>query len=204
MSSLPGRLLDKVAIVTGSSSGLGRAIALRYAAEGAKVFCADLEPSSRSAEEKPTTHELIKERGGKAEFHKVDVSDAQGMKELVNEAVKTFGRLDIMVNNAGVSFEAKTPAVLHLTEDRVWDDTMRINSRSVFLGCKHAITQMLQQEPHQSGDRGWIVNISSIMALISGPKNRKWHLITQNIAYTAMLFALDTYRQQSSERQLQI
>lgn len=78
-----------------------------------------------------------------------------------------------MVNNAGVSFEAVSPAVLHLTEDRVWDDTMRINARSVFLGCKFAITQMLKQEPHESGDRGWIINMSSIMGLIAGPQNRK-------------------------------
>ncbi|KAL0256099.1 hypothetical protein SLS55_008491 [Diplodia seriata] len=77
----------------------------------------------------------------------------------------------LMVNNAGVSFEAKTPAVLHLTDDKVWDDTMRINARSVFLGCKYAIAQMLKQEPHESGDRGWIVNISSIMGLIAGPQN---------------------------------
>lgn len=78
-----------------------------------------------------------------------------------------------MVNNAGVAYEAVTPAVLHLTEDRVWDDTMRINARSVFLGCKHAIAQMLKQEPHESGDRGWIINISSVMGLVAGIQNRK-------------------------------
>lgn len=78
-----------------------------------------------------------------------------------------------MVNNAGVSFEAVSPAVLHETDDKIWDDTMRINARSVFLGCKYAIRQMLKQEPHESGDRGWIINMSSIMGLIAGPQNRK-------------------------------
>ena len=78
-----------------------------------------------------------------------------------------------LVNNAGISIEARKPAVLHLTDEETWDTTMRVNTKSVFLGCKYALTQMLAQEPHPSGDRGWIVNISSIMAMIGGPENRE-------------------------------
>ena len=78
-----------------------------------------------------------------------------------------------MVNNAGISLEARTPAVLHLTDESTWDTTMRVNAKSVFLGCKYAIAQMLAQVPHSSGDRGWIINISSIMGIIVGPENRK-------------------------------
>lgn len=78
-----------------------------------------------------------------------------------------------LVNNAGISIEARTPAVLHLTDEMTWDTTMRVNTKSVFLGCKYALTQMLAQEPHSSGDRGWIVNISSIMGMIGGPENRE-------------------------------
>lgn len=78
-----------------------------------------------------------------------------------------------MVNNAGISIEARSPAVLHLTDEATWDTTMRVNAKSVFLGCKYALTQMLAQELHSSGDRGWIVNISSIMGMIAGPENRK-------------------------------
>lgn len=78
-----------------------------------------------------------------------------------------------LVNNAGISIEALRPAVLHLTDEDTWDTTLRVNSKSVFLGCKYAITQMLAQEPHSSGDRGWIINISSIMGMIAGPENRK-------------------------------
>ncbi|KAL1642639.1 hypothetical protein SLS58_005410 [Diplodia intermedia] len=170
------RLLNKTAVVTGASSGLGRAIALRYAAEGAKLVCADLAPSARrsgsgagnddaDADAGGDTHELIRRRGGEAQFVEADVGEEAGMGAVVGAAVER------MVNNAGVSFEAKTPAVLHLTDDKVWDETMRVNARSVFLGCKYAIAQMLRQEPHESGDRGWIVNISSIMGLIAGPRN---------------------------------
>jgi NAD(P)-dependent dehydrogenase (short-subunit alcohol dehydrogenase family) len=77
------------------------------------------------------------------------------------------------VNNAGISTEARHPAVCHLTDENVWDLTLSVNAKSVFLGCKYAIEQMLKQEPHSSGDRGWIVNIASIMGLIGGPENRK-------------------------------
>lgn len=81
-----------------------------------------------------------------------------------------------LVNNAGVGLEAlRPPAQCHTTDEDLWDKTMLVNSKSVFLGCKHAITQMLTQEAHSSGDRGWIVNISSIMALIGGPSNRTSH-----------------------------
>lgn len=79
-----------------------------------------------------------------------------------------------LVNNAGISIEARLPAVLHLTDVATWDTTMRVNVKSVFLGCKYALAQMLSQEPHASGDRGWIINISSIMGMIAGPENRRF------------------------------
>ena len=78
-----------------------------------------------------------------------------------------------LVNNAGVALEARTPAVCHLTDESVWDTTMTVNAKSVFLGCKYALAQMLEQPPHSSGDRGWIVNISSIMGIIGALDNRK-------------------------------
>lgn len=88
-------------------------------------------------------------------------------------SIKRRANTGSLVNNAGISIEARTPAVLHLTDEATWDTTMRVNVKSVFLGCKYALAQMLQQEPHPSGDRGWIVNISSIMGMIVGPENRK-------------------------------
>ena len=95
MASL--RLQDKVAIVTGSSSGLGRAIALRYSREGAKVVCSDLCPAPRlqvDSESEPT-HDLITKAGGKAIFVQTDVGNAKQMENLVQEAVREFGRLDV-------------------------------------------------------------------------------------------------------------
>ena len=108
MSSLPLRLANKVAIVTGSSSGIGRAISLAYAREGARIVCADLQPTTRfetSSDEDETrgaTHDRIIEAGGEAIFVQVDVTEAEQVEELVKTAVRTWGRLDVMVNNAGI------------------------------------------------------------------------------------------------------
>ncbi|OGE54825.1 hypothetical protein PENARI_c005G12161 [Penicillium arizonense] len=190
--SSSARLQDKVAIVTGASSGLGRAIAIRYSQEGAKVVCADLTPTARSQEESEiTTHDLIVEKGGKATFVQTDVGDAAQMENLVQVAVREYGRLDILVNNAGISIEARKPAVLHLTDEETWDTTMRVNTKSVFLGCKYALTQMLAQEPHSSGDRGWIVNISSIMAMIGGPENPSYCASKGAVSNLTRQMALD-------------
>ena len=95
-----GRLDDKVAIITGSSSGIGRAIALAYMREGAKVICADLSPNARpeiNHETTTTTLELLQKEGGhdRSIAVKTDVSKAEDMKELVEQAVKHFGRLDM-------------------------------------------------------------------------------------------------------------
>ncbi|KAI9875012.1 MAG: hypothetical protein M1830_009034, partial [Pleopsidium flavum] len=131
------RLLNKVAIITGSSSGLGRAITLAYAREGAHVVCADLHPTAKvdiKDEATKATHELVRERGGKSVFVETDVGDSESVKALVDAAVKEFGRVDIMVNNAGIAIEGHSPAPIHETADETFDKTIRVNARSVFLG----------------------------------------------------------------------
>lgn len=79
-----------------------------------------------------------------------------------------------LVNNAGVAIESKNPNPVHLVDESDWNMTMRVNAGSVFLGCKYAIAQMLKQELHSSGDRGWIVNMSSVFGLVSGPTSRTY------------------------------
>lgn len=170
MASL-GRLSNKVAIVTGAASGIGRAIALQYHSEGAKVICADLREKTLykgSKEEDITTHERIQELGGSAIFSQVNVTSPESVQGLVAAAVKEYGRLDVMVNNAGVSLEAHAGfRPVWEIEQNVWQGTQDVNSTGVFLGIKFAVQQMLKQTPHSSGDRGWIINTSSILGLVA-------------------------------------
>jgi len=166
------RLHGKVCIVTGSSSGLGRAIALAYAREGGLLVCADLKPEAHadvSAERTVNTDELIRQNGQRALFVQTDVSKAESVENLVRQAAAEYGRVDVLVNNAGISLEAgQPPAKIHETAEDVWDTTMAVNAKSVFLGCKYGIAQMLRQDLRSSGDRGWIINMSSIYGLVGG------------------------------------
>lgn len=168
-SRTPGRLQDKVAIVTGASSGIGRAISFAYHAEGAKVVCADVRPDTRfdsnDEETRGTTHDRITEAGGNAIFGKVDVRKPADVESLVDAAVKEYGRVDIMVNNAGLGVIEPATSVWDVSEEQ-WDLTQDVNSKGVFLGIKYASRQMLKQDPHPSGDRGWIINTSSILGLV--------------------------------------
>lgn len=169
----PGRLHDRVAIVTGSSSGFGRAIAFRFSREGAKLLCADITPEttkagSRDADRAYTTHEYIVAKGGTAEFVKTDVGHESSVQALVARAVELHGRLDIFINNAGICPESAPDQIselIHEQEVKVWDTTMRVNARGSYLGCKYACEQFMKQNLLPSGDRGWIVNIGSTASL---------------------------------------
>jgi len=161
-----GRLTDKVAVVTGSSSGNGRAIALALAAEGAAVVCSDIRREAREGgyetDIDTATDDVIRAHGGKAEYVEADAADYAAVEGLVAAAVSSFGRLDVMVNNAGIFTGLHT--IVDETEDE-WDRTMAVNAKSVWLGCKFAIRQMLTQEP-VNGSRGRVVNIASIGGLV--------------------------------------
>lgn len=94
---------------------------------------------------------------------------------LAERAADTMTRL---VNNAGISIEAgRAPLKVHETPVDTWDVTMAVNSRSVFLGCKYACGQMEKQEANEAGDRGWIINMSSIFGLVGGSNNCEWLLL---------------------------
>lgn len=134
------RLARKTAIVTGASSGIGRAIALRFAAEGANVVIADVTPHPREGG-KPT-EELATKSGGTAIFLRTDVSHWANVEGVVTETVERFGRLDVMVNNAAISLGKPLLA----TTEADWQQVMAVNLTGVYFGCKRAIQQMRGQE----------------------------------------------------------
>ncbi|KAF2671829.1 NAD(P)-binding protein [Microthyrium microscopicum] len=158
------RLQDRVAIITGASSGLGRAIALRYASEGAKVVCSDLRPDA--IEDEVSTHTLISQNGGRSKFVETDVGSEESVQTLIDLSTQEFGKVDIMVNNAGIAAEAENPTPIYETSADTFHSTIRVNSFGVFLGCKYAGMQMMKQEPYANGDRGWIINIASVLGLV--------------------------------------
>ncbi|KAM3415943.1 hypothetical protein BST61_g9434 [Cercospora zeina] len=161
------RLKDRITIITGASSGLGKAAAYKFAAAGARIVCADLK--SVGVED-----ELNSQHGSNtAVFVACDVTKEAQIQNLIQEAVKFGGRLDAILNYAGVALETKYQACKvdsFPTED--FDLEMAVNCRGVWLCCKYAIQQMLKQEPrapNARGDqtRGWIVNAASIMGTVS-------------------------------------
>jgi NAD(P)-dependent dehydrogenase (short-subunit alcohol dehydrogenase family) len=161
------RLQNQIAIVTGSSSGNGRAIALALSAAGATIVCADLDKKARKEGYERDldidTDDVIRKQGSKACYIQVDVRNAAQVENLVTRTVSDFGRLDIMVNNAGVFTGVHT--ILEEPEEK-YDFAMAVNTKGVWLCCKYAIAQMLKQEPLETGSRGKIVNIASCAALI--------------------------------------
>ena len=159
-----GRLAGRVAIVTGSASGLGRAIAIRFADEGATVVVSDVRPDPR--EGGANTEDVIAEQGGAAVRIDADVSHWDAIDALVGATVARFGRLDVMVNNAAIAGPASKP--LLETEESDWDAIMAVNLRGVFLCCKRAIAEMIEQEP--IGEvRGRVINISSQHGMVGPP-----------------------------------
>jgi NAD(P)-dependent dehydrogenase (short-subunit alcohol dehydrogenase family) len=147
------RLEDKVTIITGAGSGMGRTAARMFAAEGAKVVCVDVaEEMAESAADD------VRSAGGQASAVAADVSDETAAKRMVDHAVATFGRVDTLYNNAGIM-----PAADHSvidTDVETWDKVMAVNLRGVFLGCKYAIPKMVDQ------GSGSIINIASFVAIL--------------------------------------
>ena len=142
----------KVALVTGGSSGIGRATASAFAGEGANVVVADV-----LVEGGGETVRMIKEAGGEAIFVKTDVSKATEVEALIKKAVETYGRLDCAINNAGV--EGTMAPTADCTEEN-WDCTININLKGVWLCMKYEIPQMLKQ------GGGTIVNTASVAGLV--------------------------------------
>lgn len=158
------RLAGKTAIVTGAASGIGRAIAIRFAAEGAKVLVADIVDAPK--EGGIPTEQVIAGDGGTAIAQRCDISRWQDVDAMVSRLVAEWGRLDIIVNNAA----HWTSTRLTDTSPEQWREVMAVNADGYFHCCKRAVQQMLQQEIVNE-TRGRIVNISSQHGMIGAPND---------------------------------
>jgi NAD(P)-dependent dehydrogenase (short-subunit alcohol dehydrogenase family) len=158
------RLDNKVALITGAGSGIGRESALLFAREGARIVVVDVNDKAGEA-----VAEEIREAGGQAVYAHADISKSSEAEAMIRAAETSFGRLDVLFNNAGISHPNDDDAIA--TEEDVWDLTMNINLKGVFLGCKHGIPAL------RRAGGGSIINTASFVALLGAA--------TPQLAYTA-------------------
>ncbi|MBV7336297.1 glucose 1-dehydrogenase [Chloroflexi bacterium TSY] len=158
------RLHNKVALITGAGGGIGRETALRFAQEGAKIVAVDI--NIDTAQE---TVDLVHKSGGTATPFKADVSQARDCQDMIQHAEENFGQLNVLFNNAGIMHNQDDDAMN--TEEEIWDLTMAINLKGVFLGCKYGIPAL------RRAGGGSVINTASFVALLGAA--------TPQIAYTA-------------------
>ena len=178
------QLKDKVAIVTGASSGIGRAIARHFAAEGASVVIADR--SETPVEGGPPTKAVILQAGGTADYLPTDIADWDAVDRMVTTTIERFGKLDIMVNNAATYTSTN---LLETTPDD-WHRVIAVNLTGFFFCCKRAVGQMLRQEP-VNGVRGRIINISSQHGMIACPGDFPYSVSKGGIVQMTRQIAVD-------------
>ncbi|MFC1675747.1 SDR family NAD(P)-dependent oxidoreductase [Planctomycetota bacterium] len=166
MQEMKKRLEDKVALVTGASRGIGRAISIALAKEGASVVLA-----ARSRDKLNEVADEVTAAGGKAHIATVELTEEESIKNIVKAAAEKFGRLDILVNNAGITHSAS----LEDTRTSDWERCMQVNSRAPFILCREALG-LLKKAP-----AGYIINIASVVGVKGYPLQS---------AYTASKHAL--------------
>ena len=145
------KLQDRVAVITGAGSGIGQAMALLFAKEGARVLAADVNGAAAEA-----TAQAVTDVGGSATAFTVDVIDPQPVQAMIEQARSTYGRINILCNNAGIG---STTDVVACEPDE-WDRVMTVNVKSVYLGCKYAIPHMIEQ------GGGVIINTASVAGMV--------------------------------------
>ena len=158
------RLDGKAALITGAGSGIGRESALLFAAEGATVVVVDIEDKSGCE-----TVAAIERAGGRAVYVHADVSNAADSAQMIASAERAFGKLNVLFNNAGIMHSQDDDAVS--TDETIWDLTMNVNAKSVFLGCKYGIPAL------RRASGGSIINTASFVAVLGAA--------TPQVAYTA-------------------
>jgi NAD(P)-dependent dehydrogenase (short-subunit alcohol dehydrogenase family) len=179
-----GRLAGKSAVITGASSGIGRAIATRFAREGARLLLADITADVR--EGGVPTAELLQGQGYDVSFLTTDVADETQAERAIAEAAKRFGRLDILVNDAAIG-NGKPLTETSLAE---WNRVMGVNLTGVFLMARAAVRLMLKQEI-SAEVRGRIVNISSQHGMIACPEDIAYGTSKAGVVYITKQIAAD-------------
>ena len=173
------RLADKICVITGGGSGIGQATALCFAAEGAKVVVADINPGAASE-----TSRLIEKNGAAALAVTVDVTQAASVQKMLHKAVEIFGRIDVLVNNAGLGFAA----TVEETDEADWDRLMAVNLKGVFLGCKYVVPIMRRQ------GGGVIVDTASVLALVGVQDRAAYCASKGGVAALTRAVAIDHVR----------
>lgn len=173
------RLAGKVAIVTGGGSGIGRATALLFAQEGARVVVADYAPEGGQE-----TVRMVQQHDGEALFVETDVSKADDIQRLVQTTVNAYGRIDILFNNAAVTIPA---SVVEATEE-VWDKTLDIDLKGVFLLSKYAIPHLIE------GGGGSVINMASMCGLVASPNQAPYSAAKGGVVALTRQMAIDYAR----------
>jgi NAD(P)-dependent dehydrogenase (short-subunit alcohol dehydrogenase family) len=170
------RLAGKVAIITGGGSGIGQATALLFAEEGARVVVADCVPEGARE-----TVDRIRRTGGQAILVEADVSAAADVERMVGTTLATYGRIDILVNNAAVTI----PASVVEASEEVWDRTMAIDLKGVFLASKYAIPHMI------AGGGGSVINMASMCGLVASRNQAPYNAAKGGVVALTRQMAID-------------
>ncbi len=181
---MPSLLAGKTAVVTGASSGIGRAIAISFAGEGANVVVADI--TEQPIEGGESTLAIIARAGGNGSYRKTDVGRWAEVDSLISGTVERYGRLDVMVNNAATY----SGTALLETEPAHWDEVMRVNLTGMFNGCKRAVQQMITQEPRQEV-RGRLINLGSQQGIVTCPGDLPYGVSKAGAIYITRQIAVD-------------